>query len=57
MMVRYPKLRNIVHTIYLPLNVFIASKGSNHYIFYMVDWTINTDVAWIHVKLCEFVNV
>ena len=32
MRVHYPKLRNIVHIIYLPLNVFIASKGSNLYI-------------------------
>ena len=28
MRVNYPQLRNIVHTIYLPLNAVIASKGS-----------------------------
>ena len=32
MRVHYPKLGNIVHTIYLALNVFIASEGSDFYI-------------------------
>ena len=38
MRVRFPKMRNIVHTIhvYLPLNVFIASKGSNLYILFAI---------------------
>ena len=36
MRVHYPKLRNIVHTIYFSLNIFIASKGSNLYIFFAV---------------------
>ena len=39
MRVHYPKLRNIVHTIYLFLNVFIASKGSNLYILFAITAT------------------
>ena len=31
----YPKLRNI-SPYYLPLNVFIASKGSNLYILFVI---------------------
>ena len=41
MRVHYPKLRNIVHTIYLPLNVFIASKGSNLYILFFFKSTMS----------------
>ena len=39
MRVHYPKLRNIDHTIYLPLSLFIASKGSNLYILFAISAT------------------
>ena len=36
MRAHYPKLRNIVLTIYLPLNVFIANKESNLYVLFII---------------------
>ena len=34
MSVQFPKLRNMAHTTFLPLNVLTASKGTNVYILF-----------------------
>ena len=52
MRVHYPKLRNIVHTIYLHLIVFIASKGSKLYILF----TLKQLIFYIWMR-CDVIHV